>query len=100
MEAVLIVAIVVVAAAALYVAATFNKRTRQTTAPLLDEALKIISEQINATAEDLRRQVGQIGVQQEQLSGDLRQLAARLGREPELPSTADGAPGVRGPGLL
>jgi uncharacterized protein YoxC len=57
MEIVLIVATVAVAAAGLYVAATFNKRTRQTTAPLIDEALNIISEQMKATADDLRRQL-------------------------------------------
>ncbi len=57
MEYVLIAAIVVVAATGLYVALTFNKRTRQTTAPLIDEAVTAVREQIRVTAEDLRRQL-------------------------------------------
>jgi hypothetical protein len=139
MEIVLIVAIVAVAAAGLYVATTFNKRTMQTTAPVIDNAVRDIFEHIRATADDLRRQLqliaddlhqereqqrleggkiqtrldqtdsqisnlanrfltefdaikrrdDQIGAQQDQLSGDLRQLAARLGREREsLPAPA------------
>jgi hypothetical protein len=139
MEIVLVVAIVAVAATGLYVAATFNKRTRQTTAPVIDNAVRDIFEHIRATGDDLRRQLQliaddlhqereqqrldgrkiqtrldqadsqisnlanrfltefdasrrrdeQIGAQQDQLSGDLRQLAARLGREREsLPASA------------
>jgi len=57
MEIVLIVAIAVVAAAGLYVAATFNKRTRQSTAPLIEAAVSDISAQISVTADDLRRQL-------------------------------------------
>jgi hypothetical protein len=139
MEIVLVVAIVAVAATGLYVAATFNERTRQTTAPVIENAVRDIFEHIRATADDLRRQLQliaddlhqeqeqqrldgrkiqtrldqadsqisnlanrfltefdasrrrdeQIGAQQDQLSGDLRQLAARLGREREsLPASA------------
>ena len=57
MEYVLIAAIVVVAATGLYVALTFNKRTRQTTAPLIDEAVTALREQLRVTADDLRRQL-------------------------------------------
>ena len=46
MEIVLIAAMVVVAAAALYVALTFSRRTRQTTAPLIDEAVSALREQL------------------------------------------------------
>ena len=42
MEILLLVAIMVVAAAGLYVAATFNKRTEQSTAPLRDGELRIL----------------------------------------------------------
>jgi hypothetical protein len=57
MEIVLTVAIAVVAAAGLYVAATFNRRTRQSTAPLIEAAVGDISAQIKVTADDLRRQL-------------------------------------------
>ena len=133
MEIVLIVAIAVVAAAGLYVAATFDKRTRQTTAPLIEAAVSDISAQLRVTADDLRRQLRaitddlqqdreqqrldgrkiqgrldhadsrissmasqvlaeldalkrrgeQIGTRQDQLSGDLRQLATRLTKDPD-----------------
>ena len=135
MEIVLIVAIAVVAATGLYVAATFNKRTRQSTAPLIEAAVSDISAQISVTADDLRRQLRaitddlhqereqqrldgrkiqgrldhadsrissmtnqvlaeldaikrrgeQIVTRQDQLSGDLQQLAARLAGEPDSP---------------
>jgi hypothetical protein len=139
MEIVLTVAIVAVAAAALYVTATFNKRARQTTAPLIEDAVSRISERIQAAEDDLRRQLGvitddlhqdlaqqrmndqktqdlldqadrrnsnmtgrflaeldaikrrseQIGERQDQMSGNLQQLAARLGGEPASPWTSD-----------
>jgi hypothetical protein len=69
MDYALIAAGAVVAAAALYVALTFNKRTRQTTAPLIDEAVSALREQLRATSDDLRRQLRAI-------ADDLR-----LGRE-------------------
>lgn len=140
MEIVLVLAIVVVAATGLYVAATFNKRTRQTTAPVIDNAVRDIFEHIRATGDDLRRQLQliaddlheekeqqrldgrkiqtrldqadsqisnlanrfltefdasrrrdeQIAARQDQLSGDLRQFAARLGRERESPPVSAG----------
>jgi len=57
MEIVLVVAIVAVAATGLFVATTFNKRTRQTAAPLIDAAVSEITAQLTATADDLRRQL-------------------------------------------
>jgi hypothetical protein len=149
MEIVLVVAIVAVAATGLYVAATFNKRTRQTTAPVIDNAVRDIFEHIRATGDDLRRQLQliaddlhqekeqqrldgrkiqtrldqadsqisnlanrfltefdaikrrdeQIAARQDQLSGDLRQLAARLGRERESPPVSAGRPAAA-PGRL
>ena len=66
MDYVLIAAGVVVAAAALYVALTFSRRTRQTTAPLIDEAVSALREQLRVTSEDLRRQLRAI-------ADDLRQ---------------------------
>ena len=57
MEILLIAAIAVVAVAALYVAATFDLRARQSTAPLLDEAVRKISDQLRATEESMRRQL-------------------------------------------
>ena len=55
MEIVLIAALVVVAAAGLYVALTFNRRTRQSTAPLIDAALSDLHDQLRATSDELRR---------------------------------------------
>ena len=57
MEILLIAAIAVVAVAALYVAATFDLRARQSTAPLLEEAVRKMSDQLRATEESMRRQL-------------------------------------------
>lgn len=57
MEILLLVVIMVVGASALYVAATFNTRTRQNTTPLIDGAIKVISEKIEVTGRDLSRQL-------------------------------------------
>lgn len=57
MEILLLVAITAVAASGLYVAATFNKRTKQNTAPLIDSAAKNITERHEATAEELRQEL-------------------------------------------
>jgi len=82
MEIVLIVAIAVVAAAGLYVAATFNKRTRQSTAPLIEAAVSDISAQISVTADDLRRQLRAITddlhQEREQQRLDGRKIQGRL----------------------
>src|SRR3974377_2091549 len=57
MEILLVVATLAVAVAVLYVTATFSRRTRQNTAPLIDAAAKDISGQIETTAGELRRQL-------------------------------------------
>jgi hypothetical protein len=57
MEILLIVAIAVVAAGALYVAVTFNARTRQNTAPLVEDAIRKIADQVRASEENVRRQL-------------------------------------------
>jgi hypothetical protein len=57
MEILLLVAIMAVAASGLYVAATFNKRTKQNAAPLIDGAVKDIAERHKKAAEDLRQQL-------------------------------------------
>ena len=140
MEIVLTVAVVAVAVVALYVTATFDKRARQTTALLIENAVSRVSERIQAAEDHLGRQLGvitddlhqdiaqqrlsdkktqdlldqadrrissmtgqflaeldaikrrseQIGAQQDQLSGNLQQLAARLGGEPESPRASAG----------
>jgi hypothetical protein len=119
MEIVLTVAVIAVAAAALYVTATFNKRARQATAPLIEEAVSRISERIQAAEDELRRQLEVItddlhqdmGQQRmsdkkaqdqlDQLSKNLRQLGARPGGVPEAPLTSEPpepGPGLSGPG--
>ena len=119
MEIVLAVAIVAVAAAALYVTATFNKRARQTTAPLIEDAVSRINERIQAAEDNLRRQLEVITDdlhqdlaqqrlndkktqdQLDQVSRNLRQLPARPGAVPDPPRTsgpAEPGPGLSGPG--
>lgn len=78
MEIWLLVAIVTVGAAALYVAATFNKRTRQHTAPLADKT-EAISRQIEGTGGGLKQQ--------------LDALTAELKQQREL--TAQDSKGIR-----
>jgi F0F1-type ATP synthase membrane subunit b/b' len=70
MEVVLTVAIVAVAAVALYVTATFNKRARQTTAPLIEDAVSRISDRIQTAEDELRRRL-------EVITDDLHQEMAQ-----------------------
>jgi uncharacterized coiled-coil protein SlyX len=119
MEIVLTVAIVAVAAAALYVTATFNKRAKETTAPLIEDAVSRINERIQAAEDDLRRQLEVITDdlhqdlaqqrmndrktqdQLDQVSRNLRQLPPRPGAAPEPPPTSgpsEPGPGLSGPG--
>ena len=79
MEIVLIVAVLLVAAAVLYISVTLSTRTRQSTAPLVDDAFKGVSGQIDAVAQDLRRQIAD-GIEQdrEQLALDGRKIQGRL----------------------
>jgi len=79
MGIVLIVAVLVIAVAMLYITVTLSTRTRQSTAPLIDDAFKGVSGQIDAAAQDLRRQIAD-GRQQdmEQLRTDGRRIQGHL----------------------
>lgn len=66
MEILLLVAIIAVGVSGLYVAATFNKRTRQNAAPLVNEAVKGISRQVADTGENLSQQLHEIDLQMQQ----------------------------------
>src|ERR1700746_873537 len=79
MGIVLIVAVLLVAAAVLYITVTLSTRTRQSTAPLIDDAFKGVSGQIDAAVQDLKRQIAD-GLQQdrEQLALDGRTIQGRL----------------------
>jgi hypothetical protein len=82
MDILLIVATLVVAAAGLYVAATFNRRTRANFTPLIDAAVKDVTGQIEALAEDLRGRIRVIGDElqrdREQARLDARKTQGRL----------------------
>jgi chromosome segregation ATPase len=66
MEILLLVTIIVVGVSGLYVAATFNRRTRQNAAPLVNEAVKGISRHVADTGENLSQQLHEIDVQMQQ----------------------------------
>jgi hypothetical protein len=72
MEILLIVAIVAVGAAGLYVAATFDRRTRKSTAPLINEAVKELSKQIERTTGELGRQLQEITTRLQRDTGQIR----------------------------
>lgn len=57
MDILLIAATLVVAAAGLYVAFTFNRRARASFTPLVDDAIKDVTGHIDAIAEDLRARI-------------------------------------------
>jgi hypothetical protein len=69
MQIALAVAMLIVGIAVLYVAATVSIRTRKTTAPLVDRAVKEMSVEIQAVADELR--------------GQLQTIAAELRRDRE-----------------
>ncbi len=69
MQIALTVAMLIVGIAVLYVAATLSIRTRRTTAPLVDRAVKEMSGEIAAAADELR--------------GELKAIAAELRRDRE-----------------
>ena len=66
MEILLLVAVIVVGVSGLYVAATFNRRTRQNAAPLVNEAVKGISRQVAESGENLSQQLHEIDSQLQQ----------------------------------
>jgi hypothetical protein len=79
MEIVLIVAVLLVAAAVLYIAVTLSTRTRQSTTPVIDDAFKGVSGQIDAATQDLRRQIAdELQQDREQLRLDGRKIQGRL----------------------
>jgi hypothetical protein len=79
MGIVLIVAILVVAVAVLYVTVTLSTRTRQTTAPLVDDAFKGVSGQIDAAAQNLSRQIAdELQQDKEERMLDGRKIQGRL----------------------
>jgi len=79
MGIVLIVAILVVAVAVLYMTVTLSTRTRQTTAPLVDDAFKGVSGQLDAAAQNLSRQLAdELQQDREQLRLDGRKIQGRL----------------------
>jgi hypothetical protein len=82
MEILLIVALVAVGAAGLYVAVTFNARTRQNTAPLVADAVDQLSGQLKSATDDMRRQLRALAddLQQdrEQQRLDGRKIQGRL----------------------
>jgi len=79
MGIVLIVAILVVAVAVLYVTVTLSTRTRQSTAPLVDDAFKGVSGQIDEATQNLSRQLAdELQQDREQLRLDGRKIQGRL----------------------
>jgi hypothetical protein len=84
MEILLLVVIVAVAASALYVAATFNERTKQNTAPLIDSAVKGVAERIEVTAEGLMQQlqmlIDELQQDRELATRDRSEIQGRLDR--------------------
>lgn len=82
MEILLLVAIMVVAASCLFVAATFNKRTKQNTTPLIDDAVKDIVERIDRPTENLRQQLqpitNELRKDRERTTRDRSEIQGRL----------------------
>jgi hypothetical protein len=79
MEIVLIVAVLVVAAAVLYMTLTLTTRTRQSTAPLIDDAYKGVAGQVEGAAQDLKRQIAEeMQKDREQQRLDGMQVQGRL----------------------
>jgi hypothetical protein len=73
MEIVLLVAIIAVAGSGLYVAATFNKRTKQNTAPLVEAATEDVSKQIEESGKILRQELHRIAEQLQQERNQIMQ---------------------------
>ena len=72
MEILLLIAIIVVGASGLYVAATFNTRTRQNFAPLMDDAAKNIGKKIEAAS-------GKVQEQAQAIADELQQEREKQG---------------------
>lgn len=85
MEIVLVVAVLIVAAVVLYVAVTLGPRTRQSIAPLIDEAVKDIygriedlKGQLNAFAGELQQDRDQTQLEDRKIQGRLDHADSRL----------------------
>jgi gas vesicle protein len=107
MEILLLIAVIAVAVSALYVAANFNKRTRQNFTPLMDDVSQNIAKRIAATRGQLEQQMTAITKELmthreilrnlEAISGELREQVRasgddiRHGKEPlmRLETTVD-----------
>jgi archaellum component FlaC len=75
MEILLLIAIIVVGASGLYVALTFNTRTRQNFAPLMDDAATNIGQQIDAVRQQTQTIADELQEERKQVTG----LEARSG---------------------
>ena len=80
MEILLLIAVITAAAAALYVAANFNKRSRQNIIPLMDDASKKIGKQIAADRGELEQQMTAITKELRENRELLRNLQATTGQ--------------------
>jgi uncharacterized protein YoxC len=85
MEIVLVVAVLIVAVVVLYVAVTLGPRTRQNTAPLIDEAVRDIygriedlKGQLNAIANELEQDREQTRLEDRKIQGRLDHADSRL----------------------
>lgn len=78
MDILLIVATLVVAAAGLYVAATFNRRTRQNFTPLVDGALQDLTGQIEELRGRIRTITDDLQQDRDQARLDARKVQGRL----------------------
>jgi uncharacterized coiled-coil protein SlyX len=91
MEILLLVAIMAVAASGVYIAATFNKRTKQNTAPLINDAVNYIINRIETTTEDRRRQLqvitDELRQDREVTAQDRSEIQSRLGQADDQIST-------------
>lgn len=79
MEILLLIAIIAVGTSGLYVAATFNSRTRKNFAPLMDDAAKNIGKEMAPTREELGREMQAITDELREGGDLLRRLEAAGG---------------------
>ena len=86
MEILLIVTVIAVAASGLYVAVTFNRRTEQNTAPLVNIAIKDISKRFEDISKDLG---GQLQAITDQLQREEEQIDQNRSRNQERLDRAD-----------
>jgi chromosome segregation ATPase len=78
MEILLLVAIIVVGVSALYVAATFNKRTRRNTIPLANSVARKIEESGNDLRQQLNAMAAELEEEREYINLDRSRTRERL----------------------